>query len=86
MGLFGKSKKDKVSKTFVVFEDLAGKRKVTIHRKTCQMYQIMIMVVQPETNKWHEVDDLKTAQILAEQISKKYGIGWTYCGMCPEFE
>ena len=69
--------------TYCVFEDLAGEREVKIHNKSCQMYKIMMMVVQPETNKWHEVDDLKTAQILAEQISKKYDIGWTYCRMCP---
>ena len=82
MGLFGKSKKDKVNMTYCVFEDLAGVREIKIHLQVCYLYQIAKIAVEPETNKWHEVDDLKTAQILAEQISKKYDIGWTYHRMC----
>ena len=53
--------------TYCVFEDLANATQVKIHLKSCINY---VNHEPTETTKWHEVDDYKAAEILAEQISK----------------
>ena len=53
--------------TYCVYEDLVGFDEVKIHLKSCRHY---VDHEPTETTKWHEVDDYKAAEILAEQISK----------------
>ena len=65
--------------TYCIYEDLLGADKVKIHLKSCTYY---VNHEPTETTKWHEVDDYKDAEILAEQISKKYGKGWVHAKCC----
>ena len=65
--------------TYCVFEDLANATQVKIHLKSCINY---VNHEPTETTKWHEVDDYKAAEILAEQISKKYDKGWKRAECC----
>ena len=52
---------------YCIYEDLLGATEVKIHLKSCVHY---VNHEPTETTKWHEVDDYKAAEILAEQISK----------------
>ena len=65
--------------TYCVYEDLVGFDEVKIHLKSCRHY---VDHEPTETTKWHEVDDYKAAEILAEQISKKYDKGWKRAECC----
>ena len=65
--------------SYCIFEDIEGTTEVKIHLKSCTYY---INHVSTETTKWHEVDDYKAAEILAEQISKKYNKGWKRAECC----
>ena len=64
---------------YCIYEDLLGADKVKIHLKSCTYY---VNHEPTETTKWHEVDDYKAAEILAEQISKKYDKGWKRAECC----
>ena len=64
---------------YCIYEDLVGATEVKIHLKSCMYY---VNHEPTETTKWHEVDDYKAAEILAEQISKKYGKGWKRAECC----
>ena len=65
--------------TYCVYEDLIGFDEVKIHLQSCRHY---VDHEPTETTKWHEVDDYKAAEILAEQISKKYNKGWKRAECC----
>ena len=49
--------------TYCIFEDLVGAVEIKIHLKSCTHYTNHLPT---ETTKWHEVDDYKSAEILAE--------------------
>ena len=65
--------------TYCIFEDLANATEIKIHLKSCVHY---VNHEPTETTKWHEVDDYKSAEILAEQLSKKYKKGWKRAECC----
>ena len=65
--------------TYCIFEDLIGAVEIKIHLKSCTHYTNHLPT---ETTKWHEVDDHKSAEILAEQLSKKYKKGWKRAECC----
>ena len=58
---------------YCICEDLVGDTAVKIHLKSCTYY---VNHVPTETTKWHEVDDYKSAEALAEKISQNYKKGW----------
>ena len=65
---------------FVIFQDLIpNTTMVKIHRIGCHHYTTH----EPTTTtKWHEVEDLKNAKLLAEDISKNSKIGWRFAKCC----